>query len=198
MQYARNPHLGRFLPRPPGDELTKDFDLGVNMGTIISILKGFSLIAALFWMSSAGPWWTTASSAEPASTAAQSAPQAPPVSGQVTFLYYQDLDRAAEFYGETLGLKTTLGLDWVKIFQLSPSSSVGLVNATGGTHRPSSDKPVMVSLVVEDVDGWYEYVKSRGVEVPNPPKDSARTGVRSFGFKDPEGYTLEVFAWLKK
>ena len=60
--------------------------------------------------------------------------EAPPVSGQVTFLYYEDLERAGQFYGQTLGLKATTDLDWVKIYEVSPGSSVGLVSATGGAH----------------------------------------------------------------
>jgi len=124
--------------------------------------------------------------------------EAPPVSGQVTFLYYEDLERAGKFYGETLGLKVTLDLDWVKMYETSPGAIVGLVSATGGAHRPSEDKPVMVSLVVEDADAWHAYLKKQGVDVPNAPKDSTKVNVRSFGFKDPEGYTLEVFQWLKE
>jgi predicted enzyme related to lactoylglutathione lyase len=125
-------------------------------------------------------------------------PSPPPISGQVTFLYYNDLPRAALFYGKTLGLPAKLDLDWVKMFQVSPTSLVGLVDATSGTHRPAEAKPVMVSLVVEDVDAWYAYLKGQGVEIARPPRDSERSGVRAFGFKDPEGYTLEVFAWLKR
>jgi catechol 2,3-dioxygenase-like lactoylglutathione lyase family enzyme len=123
----------------------------------------------------------------------------PPVEGQVTFLYYEDLEEASRFYSEVLGLETSFELEWVKIFRLTPSSSVGLVNATGGAHRPSSDKPVMVSLVVapEEVDRWHAYLKSRGVDVGEAPKVGAAGNVKAFGFKDPAGYTLEVFAWLK-
>ena len=87
--------------------------------------------------------------------------EAPPVSGQVTFLYFEDLERASKFYGQTLGLKATTDLDWVKIYEVSAGSSVGLVSATGGTHRPSKDKPVMVSLVVDDADAWYAYLPTR-------------------------------------
>lgn len=124
----------------------------------------------------------------------------PPVSGQVTFLYYNDLDAAARFYGDVLGLEKTFDLSWVKIFRLSETSSVGLVNASRGAHKPSSEKPVMVSLVVRpaDVDVWYSYLKQKGVGVGAPPETGADGSVRAFGFKDPEGYTLEVFAWIQR
>ena len=124
----------------------------------------------------------------------------PPVTGQVTFLYYEDLPAAERFYREVLGLSTSFEMDWVKIFRLSSGSSVGLVNATKGSLRPAAvdeEKPVMVSLVVDkaDVDRWHSYLKSKGVEVGEGPKVGADGHVLAFAFKDPGGYTLEVFAW---
>jgi catechol 2,3-dioxygenase-like lactoylglutathione lyase family enzyme len=126
----------------------------------------------------------------------------PPVTSQVTFLYYQDLPAAERFYREVLGLSSTFELQWVKIFQLSPNASVGLVNATEGSLKPASveaDKPVMVSLVVDeaDVERWHAHLKSKGVEVGPGPKIGAEGRVLAFSFKDPGGYTLEVFAWRK-
>ncbi len=135
----------------------------------------------------------------PASVASSSPdriPAAPPVHGQVTFLYFNDVEAAGRFYGATLGLTKTFDLGWVKIFSLSPTSSVGLVDGKSGVHRPAAQKPVMVSLVVDDVDGWYEYLKGRGVVLQEPPRDGTRVRVRAFSFRDPEGHTLEVFKWL--
>ena len=54
-----------------------------------------------------------------------SAQERPPVSGQVTFLYFEDLAAADAFYGDVLGLEKEFDLEWVKIYKLSPSSSVG-------------------------------------------------------------------------
>jgi catechol 2,3-dioxygenase-like lactoylglutathione lyase family enzyme len=124
----------------------------------------------------------------------------PPVEGQVTFLYYQDLAAAEKFYREVLGLSTSFELDWVKIFRLSSGSSVGLVNATKGSLKPfpvEAEKPVMFSIVVDkaDIAGWHSYLKSKGVEVGEGPKVGADGKVLAFPFKDPGGYTLEVFAW---
>jgi catechol 2,3-dioxygenase-like lactoylglutathione lyase family enzyme len=130
-----------------------------------------------------------------------SAQERPPAAtGQVTFLYFNDLAAADAFYGETLGLEKEFDLEWVKIYKLSPSSSVGLVNATGGAHRPSADKPVMVSMVVQEneVDLWWSYLEAKGVDVGESPGSEGDGAVRAFGFKDPEGYSLEVFAWVDK
>ena len=132
---------------------------------------------------------------------ASSAQERPPAAtGQVTFLYFNDLAKADAFYGDVLGLEKEFDLEWVKIYKLSPTSSVGIVNATGGAHRPSADKPVMVSMVVaeKDVDAWWQYLKARGVDVGDAPGTEGDGAVKAFGFKDPEGYSLEVFAWVKK
>lgn len=140
---------------------------------------------------------TFADGRQPAVSAA-SMTAAPAVAGQLTFLYFKDIDRAAAFYAKILGEAPTLNLKWVKIYRLSPSSSVGLVNGTCCAHRPSVDKPVMVSLVVDSpdkVDQWYQRLRSLGVRVKAPPKTGKL--VRAFDFDDPEGYTLEVFAWDK-
>ncbi len=52
-----------------------------------------------------------------------SAAEHPPVAGHVTFLYFNDLDKANHFYSEVLGLETAFDLDWVNIYKLSPTSS---------------------------------------------------------------------------
>jgi catechol 2,3-dioxygenase-like lactoylglutathione lyase family enzyme len=131
----------------------------------------------------------------------QAAAGPPPIAAQVTFLYFNDLKKATEFYGKTLGLRATFDAGWVKIFALSPTSSLGLVDAIHGTHRPSKVKPLMISLVVDgpdQVDRWFSYLKSQGVEIPKPPANSTRAPVRAFGFVDSEGHSLEVFTWLKR
>ena len=133
--------------------------------------------------------------------AASSAQERPPAAaGQVTFLYFNDLAKADAFYGDILGLEKEFDLEWVTIYKLSPTSSVGLVNATGGAHRPSADKPVMVSMVVgeEEVDAWWQYLKAKGVDVGDAPGAEGDGAVKAFGFKDPEGYSLEVFAWVNE
>jgi hypothetical protein len=127
--------------------------------------------------------------------------QLPRIQKQVTFLYFNDLDRAAAFYGTILKLPKTFDQGWVKIFELSPTSSVGLVDAIHGAHKPASEKPVMLSLVMAtagEVDRWYAYLRGKAVEVREPPRDSDRVPVHAFEFNDPEGHSLEVFAWLAR
>ena len=161
----------------------------------IGIALTLFVLGAGIGQSPAGAWGPTVDAG------GQSAPGLPPFAGQVTFLYFDDLDKAAAFYGETLGLKKTFDGGWVRIFTISPSSSVALVDAAKGAHRASDDKPVTLAMVVGDakeVDRWHDHLKSRGVSIHMPPFDAPSVNVREFRFTDPEGYTLEIFAWLKK
>jgi hypothetical protein len=73
-----------------------------------------------------------------------------------------------------------------------------------GTRHPVHGQDVftkrewsVVSLVVEDGDGFHAYLRARGVDLPVAPADAARVPIRTFRFKDPEGHSLEVFSWRR-
>jgi predicted enzyme related to lactoylglutathione lyase len=119
------------------------------------------------------------------------------ITEQVVFLYYSDLEAAANFYGNIMGFRETYSLDWVKIYETTQGASIGIVDEKKGFLEAAKDKPVMLSWVTDDVDGWYRYVKGKGVEIQTEPKDTEETGIRSFIFSDPGGYTLEFFAWTR-
>lgn len=123
------------------------------------------------------------------------------MSGSITFFYYDELAEATNFYAQTLGLRVTMDEDWVKIFEIIPGSSVGLVKKGYGLHEPAADKPVMLSIVTPDVDTWYERLQEFNVSMvkPLPPVDVQKSPdsapVRGFIVEDPGGYTVEFFSW---
>ncbi|MDG1986606.1 MAG: hypothetical protein P8J18_01380 [Halieaceae bacterium] len=45
----------------------------------------------------------------------------------IVMLYYKDLAAVEPFYEDTLGLKKTFNQDWSKIYQLTPTSFIGLI-----------------------------------------------------------------------
>jgi lactoylglutathione lyase len=130
-------------------------------------------------------------------SAAQETTQTRTISGQVVFLYYSDLEEAAHFYESIMGFRKTFSLDWVKIYESNQGASVGIVDEKKGFLKEAKDKPVMLSWVTDDVDGWYRYLKERGVTIQTEPEDTEETGIRSFIFSDPGGYTLELFSWTR-
>jgi catechol 2,3-dioxygenase-like lactoylglutathione lyase family enzyme len=60
-----------------------------------------------------------------------------------------------------------------------------------------SRSTVEVHLEVSDVDEVYSSLKSKGVKFDGPPANRP-WGTRSAGFKDPEGYGVEIIGPLKQ
>lgn len=119
------------------------------------------------------------------------------LSSQVTMFYYDDLDDAARFYGEQLGLERSFDAGWVIFFRTGPASSVGIVQrGTGAWHDPQPRNAVMLSLVTDDVDAWYRRVSGMDdLQLLKQLGDGG--GIRSFLVEDPGGYTVEFFQWLE-
>ena len=122
----------------------------------------------------------------------------PSVDSQVVMFYYKDIDAPAAFYGETLGFARTFDEDWVKIFQISDTSSVGVVReGEGAYHTTQAVNAVMLSITTREVDAWYERVLAAGdVKILTPIHNSENAPIRAFLVEDPGGYTVEFFQWL--
>lgn len=138
-----------------------------------------------------------------APTAAQARDTAPAPTGQITFLYYKDLPGAARFYERLLGKAPESTPDWVRLFRITSAATIGLVDATGGAMRPSEDKPVIVTIVVNGtsaVDRWYDRVRGQGIGIVQERKTTrldARRSIHAFMFNDPEGYRIEILSWVR-
>jgi len=101
------------------------------------VYAGFALVGAALTLSLESP--ALIGTQEPAAkAAARSVPAASPISGQVTFLYCNDLGKTSEFYARLLEKKPSLDLDWVKIYPVTETLSVGLVDSTHGALRPAA------------------------------------------------------------
>jgi predicted enzyme related to lactoylglutathione lyase len=118
---------------------------------------------------------------------------------QVTFLYYPDLTAPREFYGKVLGLESYYDQDWASLYRVAAGAAIGVVK--------SSDKQVaadvkrdaaMISIVTTDVDDWFSRLKQvGGVVVQKGIYDHPSVPIRAFLLRDPGGYSVEFFQWLK-
>jgi extradiol dioxygenase family protein len=113
------------------------------------------------------------------------------------FFYYKDLGRAQNFYEHTLGLKRVLDYGFATIHQISPTTYIGLVDEARGIHKGSEPKTVTLSFITEEIDGWYRYLNSKGVNNHRPLGDSTQHPTRGFVAYDPEGYFLEFETFLQ-
>ena len=118
------------------------------------------------------------------------------VQANIVFLYYRDIPKAQRFYEDVIGLTLTVDQGFAKIYQVSPTSFIGLVDESQGLHRASDQKPVTVSFVTAQVDQWYAYLVSKGVKMRGPAGDATRHPTRGFVAYDPEGYFLEFEDFL--
>ncbi|MDX1540487.1 MAG: VOC family protein [Geminicoccaceae bacterium] len=107
----------------------------------------------------------------------------------VTFVYTDDLERSAAFYGDRLGLRLVLDQGACRIFEAAPNAFIGACRR--GRRSPSPDG-VILTLVTQDVDGWYERLKAQGLSIDRPPKANPEFGIYHFFVEDPEGYLIEI------
>jgi predicted enzyme related to lactoylglutathione lyase len=116
----------------------------------------------------------------------------PAVEGLITFLYYDDLEKAKEFYIDVMGFNLVVDQGWAKILNVADKAHIGLVDGNVGYHRASPTKPVMITIVVDDVDQWYEHMQKLGIETLTKPRDNEELNLRMFLLEDPEGYVIEI------
>src|SRR5690606_31188672 len=84
---------------------------------------------------------TALSAPQPCLAFAHARPAARPASlglqANITFLYYRDIPSAQRFYEDVLGLTLTVDQGYSKIYRVSETSYVGLVDESQGLHRAS-------------------------------------------------------------
>jgi len=118
------------------------------------------------------------------------------IEGQITFTYYNDLEAAAEFYGDVMGFELVIDVGFAKVYRVYGETHVGIVDGNLGSIKAAEEKPVMISFIVEDIESWHVYLKERGVDVFQPPMEAAYLKMKTMLFRDPEGYVLEVLEFL--
>ena len=113
--------------------------------------------------------------------------------GAVTWMYYQDMQVAEKFYEEIIGLRMIVDQGWAKVYQVSETGYIGLVDERRGMHTFSEDKAVNVSFLLGDVSGWFDYIQTNN-SFPLR-QDSLEVGpenkYKGFVGYDPAGYFLE-------
>ncbi len=113
------------------------------------------------------------------------------VSANGAFFYYADVDRAARFYTEVLGVRLVADYGFAKILRLAPSSFLTLVDATKGMHSADEPKTTAVALVTDQLDEWHAHATAKGVPLRGQYRPSAGSAHDGFVAVDPEGYFLE-------
>jgi lactoylglutathione lyase len=115
----------------------------------------------------------------------------------ITFFYFKDLKEVVPFYEGTLGMRLAIDQGFCRIYAIQDRLCFGIVDEKRGALRVSADKPALLTLVVDDVDAWYAYLKEHHVPGLTAPVLHEQIGVYGFFFEDPTGYKIEMQAFVE-
>jgi catechol 2,3-dioxygenase-like lactoylglutathione lyase family enzyme len=108
-------------------------------------------------------------------------------------LWAVNFDEVKTVYKDVLGLPVAQESDNFIMFETKGSR---LAFHRLGKAPPLARPSVELHLEVDDVDEVYSSLKSKGVNFEASPANHP-WGTRSAGFRDPEGYTVELVGPLK-
>ena len=119
------------------------------------------------------------------------------VQSQITFLYYRHLQPVSKFYQEVMGFELIEDQGWAKIYRVSGNAYLGIVDEERGFHKAQEKSAVLITLAVDDVFWWYDYLRRKDVKILTDLREVEDIQVRGFFLEGPGGYTIEVQQFLK-
>jgi catechol-2,3-dioxygenase len=124
----------------------------------------------------------------------------PAIGAVLTMFYYDDLDRAADWYEHVLGLRRMMAAEGFVLFEVSGQAQLALVGAGYGSQRPipGTNKGAILSIQTSELERWHADLFARNVPGTGIGLCVGGDG-RTLEFKvsDPEGYTIEFFEWIE-
>ncbi len=117
----------------------------------------------------------------------------PQIEQQITFFYTHNLNASIKLYEEMLGFELWLDQGTCRIYTISGSGYLGLCQASE-ISTPSADKQssIIFTLVTQQVDEWFEYLKERGIKFEKPPTLNEKYNIYHCFLRDPSGYLIEI------
>ena len=109
----------------------------------------------------------------------------------IAFIYYKDLQKGIDFYQNTLGFTLAIDQGWCKIYQISASGYLGIVDEEKGMHNWHAEKTVQICIRVPEVMPWFEFCRDLGLPNLRGPFVNEALKIKAFVCDDPEGYQVE-------
>lgn len=106
----------------------------------------------------------------------------------VTFFPTGDMEETHSFYNRVLGLPMVLDQGRCRIYRVSGGGFVGFCEGDA----PGPECRVIITLVTDDVDGWFERVTRSGCPIIKAPSVNPEFKIYHCFVKDPSGYTVEI------
>jgi catechol 2,3-dioxygenase-like lactoylglutathione lyase family enzyme len=108
----------------------------------------------------------------------------------ITFFYYPDIHAVVPFYEDVLGFELVLDQGMARIYRIAGNSYFGIVDGNRGHLKHQEKSAVLLTIVVEDVEGWHRRMKDAGVA--GQSEMLRGTYCEHFFFEDPAGYAIEI------
>lgn len=134
--------------------------------------------------------------AEPLGPAGGDRPTDLGVRATVLWLYYEELEPLQRFWEHLLGVELAVDQGWAKVYPVSPTGYLGLVDGARGLHEATDEKAVTVSFLTRTIDAWHRRAVEQELELRGRGITEERTRVRTFVAFDPGGYFLEWDTFL--
>lgn len=113
----------------------------------------------------------------------------PEITQQITFLHAENLSASREFYSDWLGLTLVRDQSTCLIFKVTDQAYLGFCEHI---EPITPGRKVILTLVSDDVDGWYELLKTKTDNIIQPPQANSTYQIYHFFIKDPDGYWVEI------
>lgn len=111
-----------------------------------------------------------------------------PIQQQITFLHVKDMARTRQFYEDKLGFKVARDQGDCIIYRITNGGFLGFCVRD----KTDSPPPIIITLITEDVWGWYEALMQKEIFPEAPPRTNSFYGITHFFIRDPDNYHLEV------
>lgn len=105
--------------------------------------------------------------------------------------YHKDLEAAAEFYEDVIGLQKVLDYGTAKMYRLAGTSYITLVRGRADRHNLGPSKPVTVSLITDDIQAWHNHLVGENIQIEHEQLSGDGLAHDSFVALDPAGYFLQ-------
>ena len=107
----------------------------------------------------------------------------------ISFYYTRDIAATDRFYQDLFGLELARDQGDCHIYRVGTRSYVGFCQNLDAPEHPFG---VILTLITDDVDGWYYRLSEQGVKFDQPPSLNPKYNIYHCFLHDPNGYLIEI------
>ncbi len=119
-------------------------------------------------------------------------------SSHITFLYYKDFEKGCLFIEEVLDLECVMDQGFARVYRAGNKSFIGAVKEEEGSIKAQNKGGTLISLNTTNLEKEYIRVKALQPKNLSEIKYFNQIPLKSFFFKDDEGYDFEIQQFLNE